>query len=240
VVLDEDGQPRVLAVLKVTQNRSAPPPLTAARERFGRLLTAIRLYEGGTFGLGPLAWWRTDFGAWQPAAMTRPLPVTTTTVIPARQEDELRGFCNLMSRRLPALAAGSFGSPELAWAVDRFEMGCERSSPWQSLTDYLLALRALLEPESPGGCRLPQRVALLCAQPEDRASQAERVAHAITLERAVLTGMAIEDRGTAELVEDLGDQLRALLRDTLCGHLDPDLVSVAESVLAEDMAAAPA
>jgi hypothetical protein len=240
VALDETGQPQVLAVMTVTQNRVAPPPLTAARERFGRLLTAIRLYEGGTFGLAPLAWWRMDSGAWRPAAVARPLLVTATTQIPAHQEDELRAFCNLMSRRLPALAAGSFGSPELAWALSRFEMGCERSSPWQSLTDYLLALRALLEPEGPEACRLPQRVALICAQPEARAAQAERIADAISLERAVLTGMTVEGRGGAELVEELGDHLRALLRDTLCGHLDTDLVSVADAVLAQDMATAPA
>ncbi|MFL5823119.1 MAG: hypothetical protein ACJ764_06730 [Solirubrobacteraceae bacterium] len=237
---DEAGEPRVLVVMTEAHDRSAPAPLPTACERFRRLVTALRLFEAGDFGLGPLAWWRIDFGAWRPAAVARPLPARPSTLVGARQEDELRGFCNLMARRLPALAGGSFGSPELAWAVARFELGCERSDPLQALTDHLLAMRALLEPEGPGSSRLPQRVALICARPEDRAVQAERMAEAITLERAMLIGMAAEDESAAELAQEVAEHLRALLRDALCGHLDTDLVSVAESVLAEEMAAAPA
>ena len=48
-------------------------------------------------------------------------------------------------------------------------MGCERLSPFEALTDYLLALRALLEPEGPASGRLAQRLAAICARPEDRA-----------------------------------------------------------------------
>jgi len=145
-----------------------------------------------------------------------------------------------MARRLPALANGSFGSSELAWALDRFEMGCERPREVQALTDYLLALRSLLEPEGPGSSRLPQRLALICARPEDRGQLAERMAAAISLERSIITGMAPDDQYAAELAGEVGEYLRALLRDALCGHLQPDLVGVADAVLAEDLAGAPA
>ena len=47
----------------------------------------------------------------------------------------------------------------------RFEMGCERLTPLEALTDYLLALRALLEPEGPSSGRLPERLAVICAAP---------------------------------------------------------------------------
>jgi hypothetical protein len=161
------------------------------------------------------------------------------TLLADGHEDEFRGFCELMGRRLPALANGSFGSPELAWALSRFEMGCERSSPLHALSDYLLALRALLEPEGPGSTRLPQRLALICGRPEDRGNLAERVAAAVSLESAAVTGMA-DEGDSAELVGEMSEYLRALLRDTLCGHLQPDLVGVADSVLAEDLAGAPA
>jgi hypothetical protein len=129
------------------------------------------------------------------------------------------------------------GGGELAWALARFEMGCERLAPFEALTDYLLALRALLEPEGPGSGRLAGRLAAICAQPAERAALAERVAHGISLERAVIAGLAPGDTDPAHpvdaLVDELSEHLRALLRDVLCGHLDSDLRTVADRILAE-------
>jgi glyoxylase-like metal-dependent hydrolase (beta-lactamase superfamily II) len=64
-----------------------------------------------------------------------------------------------------------------------------------------------------------------------RPALAERVAHAISLERAVITGVdpAVPEPGA--LVDELAHHLRALLRDVVCGHLDDDLVSVADALL---------
>ncbi len=239
VVWDEDEEPRVLAVFTTTQERSDSLPWLEARNRFSHLLTAARLFDRGTYGLGPLAWGRVDYGAWRPAALgAGASPGRGRTLIADGQEEDFRGFCELMDRRLPALANGSFGSPELAWALSRFEMGCERTSPLHALSDYLLALRALLEPEGTGSTRLPGRLALICARPEDRGRLAERVALAISLENSAVTGMAGEDDESAQQVAEVGEHLRALLRDTVCGHLQSDLVGVAESVLAEDLAGA--
>jgi hypothetical protein len=241
VVWDQDDEPRVLAMLTTTQERTDSLPWLTARSRFFHVLTAARLFERGTYGLGPLAWGRIDYGAWRPAALgAGGPPGGHRTLLADGHEDELRSFCELMGRRLPALANGSFGSPELAWALSRFEMGCERSTPLHALSDYLLALRALLEPDGPGSTRLPQRLALICARPEDRGGLAERVAAAVSLENSVLTGRVGEDDESAELIGEMGEHLRALLRDTLCGHLRPDLVGVAESVLAEELAGASA
>ena len=39
--------------------------------------------------------------------------------------------------------------------------------------------------------------------------------------------------GVDALVDDLAEHLRALLRDVLCGHLEPDLRSVADGLLAQ-------
>ena len=134
-------------------------------------------------------------------------------MIRREQEDELRAFCNLIARRAPS-------GGELAWALARFEMGCERLAPFEALTDYLLALRALLEPEGPASGRLAQRLAVLCAQPAEQAALAERTAQAIALERAVIAGLAPAQAGVDSLVEEISEHLRALLRDVLCGHLD--------------------
>lgn len=240
-VWDAHDEPHVLAVVTSTRERSDAIPWSEAQRLFTRLLTATRLFERGTYGLGPLAWGRIDFGTWRPEALGAPVSSSgVTTLLPAEHEDEFRGFFNLMARRLPAVAQGSFASPEMAWALDRFEMGCERADPLQALSDYLLALRALLEPEGPASGQLSQRLALICARPEERARLAERVAIAITLERSAITGMAAADDYSAQLVGEIGEHLRALLRDALCGHLKADLVRVAEAVLADELAAAPA
>jgi len=231
---NSDGQageePNVLAVLTTTQERSVRPPVAIARRRFRRILTALRLFERGGYALGPVAWTRSDAGAWRPVAFGSSGRPRFITLIPAAQEDELRAFCNLIVRRTPT-------GGELAWALARFEMGCERVAPFEALTDYLLALRALLEPEGPASGRLAQRLAVLCAQPEDRTALAERTAHAISLERAVIAGLAPAEHGADGLVDELADHLRALLRDVLCGHLDADLRAVADELLAEAAAA---
>jgi hypothetical protein len=117
-------------------------------------------------------------------------------------------------------------------------MGCERLAPFEALTDYLLALRALLEPEGPSSGRLSGRLAAICARPENRATVAERVAHAISLERAVIGGLAPAQPGVDALVDELAEHLRALLRDVLCGHLDSDVCAVADELLAQAAAGA--
>jgi hypothetical protein len=224
-------RPHLLAVLRWEAAPGDPSPVAHARVRLRRLLTALRLFEAGAFAFGPLGWTRTGGGVWQAFALGtlghrtgEPL-----TVVPD-QEDELRAFCSLISRRTPR-------SGEIAWALRRFEMGCERSVPAEALSDHLLALRALLEPEGPGSGRLAGRLAALCATEDDRAALAQRVAHTAALERPVTAGLAV-DPAVDGLVEELAGHLRALLRDVLCGHLDADLRALADEILAEAVRAA--
>jgi hypothetical protein len=123
---------------------------------------------------------------------------------------------------------------ELAWALRRFELGCERQGPFEALTDHLLGLRALLEPEGPASGLLAGRLAALCATPEQRLALTERIVQALTLERAVIAGDAAGRKGALALAREMGDHLRALLRDVICGHLTPDLVGLADELLLED------
>jgi hypothetical protein len=219
-------QPSVLLVLRITQERAAGPPVSLARARFRRVLTALRLFDRGSFALGPSAWARTDTGAWRHVAIGSSGHPGLVTEIPIDQEDELRAFCNLIARRLP-------GAGELAWALGRYEMGCERFAPIEGLTDFLLALRALLEPEGPESGRLTGRLAAICAPRGGRAALAERAAAAVALERAVITGLEPPQSGVAASVQELAEHLRAILRDVLCGHLDADLCGLADGLLAE-------
>lgn len=229
-VRGEGQEPGVLASLTVTEERSSQAPLAMARARFRRLLTALRLFEPGGYALGPMAWARIDDGAWRPVALGASGRPRSVTFIAAEQEDELRAFHNLIVRRAP-------GAGEVAWALARFEMGAERLSPLESLSDYLLALRALLEPEGSASGRLPGRLAALCAQPERRAALAERAAQAVALERSVITGLTPPEPSGERLVAEVAEHLRAILRDILCGHLDPDVRGLADELLAEAAAA---
>jgi hypothetical protein len=225
-VWGEGREPQVLVALTVTEDRAARPPLSAARVGFRRVLTALRLFERGGFSLAPLGWARTDGGAWHPVALGGSGRPRSITFISGEHEDELRAFVNLVARRTPA--AG-----ELAWALARFEMGCERIAPFEALTDYLLALRALLEPEGPASGRLAGRLAALCAQAQDRLRLTERTVQAVALERAAITGTAPGLPGADTLVAELAEHLRAILRDVLCGHLGGDLCALADELLVE-------
>ena len=215
-------EPNVLAVLTLADAVAAD----GAPARLRRLVRALRLYDAGAVGLAPVAWARLDAGAWQivdlhggsPARNGRPLEVT------AQQEDELRAFVALTARRMPR-------GGELAWALRRFDLAFERLDAGEALTDLLLALRALLEPEGPASGLLADRLAALCAADEERDALAERIEHAIALERRIVAGLAPPASGVGEVVEELTEHLRALLGDALCGHLDSDLVKAAEELL---------
>ena len=202
-----------------------PGAMAEALERLRDLQTALRLYAPG-ISLARLAWIRGDRAAWRALPIPGGGRCDGRVTISAAQEDELRAFANLVARRRPV-------EGELAWALERFELGIDRDDALSGLTDNLLALRALLEPEGPRSGRLAGRIAALCAQPHARAAATERVARAISLEQSLIAGMSVGEDATA-LVEEIEDHLRALLRDVICGHLADDLVALADSLLREN------
>jgi hypothetical protein len=220
------GGDHAVAVLTIEREQPDMPPQAAAHKRVRLLLTALRLFDQGAFGVTGGAWIRRDAGRWRlhALALAPAPPSDETLVLEPEVEDELRAFVNLVPRRLPPRGT-------VAWALRRFELGCERRRRLEALSDYLLAARALLEPEGASSGRLAGRLAAICAMPDRRAEMAERVAHAISLERAVIGGLdpAVPEPGT--LVDELAGHLRALLRDVLCGHLEDDLVAVAEGLI---------
>jgi hypothetical protein len=219
-----------------TEDTDALGAVARGREALGELLRALRLFGDGRVALGRLAWARAGTGSWVPMALPWGGRPHGMLVVTPGQEDELRAFCSLVSRRAPR-------DDRPAWALARFEMGCERTTELQALSDYLLALRALLEPEGPASGLLAGRLAALCAIPAERAAMTERVARAIALERAAVEGTAgagagprgagSKGAGHDVLVRELAESLRALLRDVVCGHLPPDLAALADELLAQ-------
>ena len=229
---ERSGGPHVLVVLERDIRKEVPLPVTEARIRFRRLLTALRLFKAGAVAPGPLAWARADQGAWQPlplgsAGHLRGEPWLLT----AAEEPELRDLIGVLGQSRPTGA--------LAWALARFEMGCERGLDTEALSDYLLALRALLDgSDDTGRASLGLRLAALCAEESDRRALQRRIELAFTLERFVIGGGSgeaymdtIGSDSPRELVLEVEEQLRALLRDVLCGFLDADLKSAADDIL---------
>jgi hypothetical protein len=214
----------VVAAFRAEVEDGGPDPFVQAGRAFRRLIVALRLYDQGGVALGPVAWTRVDDGAWRAATLGAGGIAHGLTLIESEEEDELRAFCSLVARRTPR-------SGELAWALARYGMACERGSQAEALSDVLLALRALLEPEGPASGRMPGRLAALCAVPEERTALAERAAEAVRLERAIIAGTAPHSAAVDALIGEMAGYLRALLRDVLCGHLDADLRLAADRML---------
>jgi hypothetical protein len=227
------AEPYVLASFTATRERGDGSAVPAARAAFRRLLTTLRLFERGGFAIGALAWAREDGGEWRPIALGAHGRGRSITFLSAAHEDELRAFHSLLTRRLP-------GTGELPWALARFEMGCERVRVTEALTDHLLALRALLEPEGPASGRLSGRLAAVCAVPEERAALRARVVRAIALEREIMAGVTASQTHVEALVTELAENLRAILRDVLCGHLSAGLCELADEILADESPSPPA
>ncbi len=223
----EDGEDHLVVALNAGEEDPARA-LSRGREVLQDLLRALRLFGDGRVTLGSLAYSRVGAGAWSPLALGAGGRPHGMLIITAEQEDELRAFCNLVSRRAPH-------RNEVAWALRRFELGCERESAQEALTDHLLALRALLEPEGPSSGLMPGRLAALCATPESRMALTARATEALALERAIIAGTDAGHTGASALAENIADHLRALLRDVICGHLDADLVGLADEILLEEL-----
>jgi len=209
--------------------------LEQAGRRLRRLQTALRLWDNCEPALGPTAWARTDGAPWMAIPLAGGLRRGHGDCLLApEEEDPLRAFCALVARRTPR-------SGELAWALRRFELGCERGAATEALTDWLLSARALLaEPDAVGYERMCERLAAICAVPGERDALVERLRRAIAMERAVVAGLVRAEPAVEELVAALGGCLRAILRDVLCGHLEPELRTVADALLADVAPAGPA
>ena len=215
--------------------RGSEPGLEQAGRRLRRLQTALRLWDDAEPALGPTAWARTGGAPWLAIPLATGLRRTTGDCLLApEEEDPLRAFCSLVARRTPR-------SGELAWALRRFELGCERGSALEALTDWLLCSRALLaEPDAVGYERMCERMAAICATPDEREDLVDGLRRAIAMERAVIAGIVRPEPVVEALVASLGACLRAILRDVLCGHLDPELRRVADALLADVAPASPA
>jgi hypothetical protein len=237
----EHDEPNTLIVLMVESTPSEPPPLTAARLGFRKVLTALRLLKAGAATLGSSAWWRTDDGPWQPV----PLGFAGRSRggsywLEGPERPELAELFELLRSR-PAQGGA------LPWALARFELGCEHPVALEGLSDHLLALRAILDDGERSERAIARRLAALCAEPADQRAVRGRVEQAFKLEQLVMRGNvdaaymgAIDVEAPELVVRELEENLRALLRDMVCGHIDVNVRGIADDLLPPDRESRPA
>jgi hypothetical protein len=228
---EEEAGPTLLCMLERDMSPGDFLPASEAEERFRRLVGVLRLWSAGAVSLGTPGWHQADGGRWSP------LPLGDSGVgrgpgwlLPAGHERALCEFAAAMAQAAPTGVVG--------WALARFEMGCERNRDAEALSDYLLALRALLDATSDAGeASLALRLAVLCAEEGNRRLVQRRVQAALALERHLMGGAgALPGDSPRELVAEVEGHVRALLRDVLCGYLDHDLKGLADDILLETAA----
>jgi hypothetical protein len=213
-------EPQFLAIAEQGEGAESA---TEALEQLEDLISIMRLFKGGGVGLGPHAFAPTGEGRWRRIATGAPAPRGDGY----RLSDEEAADLNELAETLEARPdpAGS-----LAWSVRRFELGCERPSALEALSDHLLALRAVLDGQGPVGASLPMRAAALIADgTTDRLGAREQVEAALELERAQMSGAPVE-RST-ELAAWVEECVRRILREAALGELGADLNEAADETL---------
>jgi len=220
-----DGLPVVVALVDVSDTN--PESLSAARQQLRKLLSALRLFGDANPALAGAARMQVARGPWQVLSLEGSGSASGLLDIETESEAEFVEFYELVASRWPR-------NGEIAWALRRHEFGCDRMHHLDSLSDHLMALRALLEPEGPASGRLCQRIAALIAEPEDWPRLAERTARAVNLERCAVSGLSAHEPEAEVLCHEVSLHLRALLRDVIASHLDSDLRGVADSLIAKE------
>jgi len=212
-------EPQYLAVAE----QDAEGGVETALQQLRELISVMRLFKGGGIGLGPYAFAPTGEGCWRRLPTGAPATRPGGYRLDEGEAEELIAFGT-------ALEARPDPDNALTWAVGRFEMGCERATALEGLSDHLLAMRAVLEGHGPVGASLPLRAAaLICDEEMDRIEAGERVEEVLGLERAMMNGRPIER--AIELAGWLEENARRLLRQAALGELGNDLSTVADETL---------
>jgi hypothetical protein len=212
-------EPQYLAVAEQHPGEGAEVALQQLRE----LISVMRLYKSGGIGLGPYAFAPTGEGCWRRIATGAPATRPGGYRLSESEADELIEFGTALEARPDPDSA-------LTWAVGRFEMGCERATALEGLSDHMLAMRAVLEGHGPVGASLPLRAAALIADDSmDQVEARQRAEDLLELERATMNGHPV--MGAVALATWAEDSVRGLLRKAALGELGSDLSTTADEAL---------
>jgi len=216
----EAWEPQFLAI---AEQGEGPDSAVEALRQLGDLISVMRLFKQGGVGLGPHGFAPTGEGRWRRIATGAPAPRLDGYSLNEEESIQLVELAETLQAR-PDPAG------PLAWAVRRFELGCERPSALEGLSDHLLALRAVLDGQGPVGASLPMRAAaLVTGGSADRLAARERLEAAMQLERAQMSGTQSEGEG--RLAGWVEESVRRILRKAALGELGGDLNEAADETL---------
>jgi hypothetical protein len=225
------GKPGFLVL--VNCGLAAVAPAAAVTDDLRRALRTMRLFRPGAVGVGAHGWAKRA-GGWERFGTGASRPRQGGYRLTGNEVSELETFSRTLAERGSRL-------PSLEWAASRFELGAERSSLIEALSDYLLALRGLLEGGGPVKTSLSARVAALACPPEDREEGRICVERALTIERKLMSGGRYRPAAGAsplDVIAELEELLRRLLKGLATGELGGDLRAAAdEMLLSEGLAA---
>jgi hypothetical protein len=221
------GKPGFLAC--VSCGLAAVAPAAAVADDLRRVLRTLRLYRPGSVGLAASGWARRS-GGWERFGTGVARPRQGGYRLTGNEVGDLETFSRSLAERGSRL-------PSLDWAASRFELGAERSSLIEALSDYLLALRGLLEGGGPARTSLSARVAALACPPHEREQGRITVERALAIERKLMSGGRYRPAAGAsplDVIAELEELLRRLLKGLATGELGGDLRVAADEVLLSD------
>jgi hypothetical protein len=213
-------------IARVSCGVAAVAPAAAVADDLRRALRTLRLFRPGAVGLAAHGWARRA-GGWERFGTGAGRARQGGYRLTGGEAAELEQFAKTLTERGARL-------PALSWAASRFELGAERASLIEALSDYLLALRGLLEGGGPANTALSARVAALACRPTEREEGRLCVERALALERKLMSGARYRPTAEAsplEVIAELEELLRRLLKGLATGQLRGDLRAAADESL---------
>jgi hypothetical protein len=204
-------------------------PAAAVADDLRRALRTMRLFRPGSVGLAAHGWAKRS-GGWERFGTGVGRARQGGYRLTGNEAAELEGFSRLLAERGARM-------PALGWAASRFELGAERGSLIEALSDYLLALRGLLEGGGPARTALSGRVAALACEPAERERGRICVERALALERKLMSGghyRPTRNASPLSVIAELEELLRRLLKGLATGELPEDLRAAADEALLAD------
>jgi hypothetical protein len=225
------GKPGFLA--RLTCGLASVAPAAVVADDLRRALRTMRLFRPGAVGLAPHGWARRS-GGWERFGTGVGRTRLGGYRLTGNEAADLEAFSRTLTERGSRM-------PSLEWAASRFELGAERASLIEALSDYLLALRGLLEGGGPTRTSLSARVAALACEPDEREHGRICVERALALERKLMSGgryKPVAGASPLDVIAELEELLRRLLKGLATGELSGDLRAAAdEALLAEGLSA---
>ena len=201
-------------------------PAAAVADDLRRALRSMRLFRPGAVGMAAHGWVRRASG-WERFGTGAGRPRNGGYRLTGNETTELEQFARSVTERGARL-------PALAWAISRFDLGAERASLIDALSDYLLALRGLLEGGGAIEAGMAARVAALACEPDDREGARVCVERALMIERKLMSGARYRPTPEAsplDVIAELEELLRRVLKSVATGKLEGDLRAAADEIL---------